>query len=191
MLSPLLWCLVVDDLINRLNSLGLYTQGHADDIVILSKSKLSDVVSDRMQAALNFVTLWCKDKGLSVNPTKTELVLFTRNRKSRGQLRRFKMMDQEIEYSSQVKYFGLIFDGKLNWNAHLEKVITKATSSLFIGRRKVGNMWGLKPKMALWICTAIVRPIVTYARNVWWEKTNQKNVQRKLNKLQPLACLMI
>ena len=55
----------------------------------------------------------------------------------------------------------------------------------------VGNMWGLKPKMALWIYTAIVRPTVTYAGIVWWEKTNQKNVQRKLNKLQRLACLMI
>ena len=74
------------------------------------------------------------------------------------------MMDQKIEYSSQVKYLALIFDCKLNWNAHLEKVMAKATSSLFIGRRMVGIMWGLKPKMALWIYTAIVRPIVTYAR---------------------------
>ena len=163
-LSLLLWSLVVDDLIN---SLGFYTQGYADDIVILSKGKLSDVVSDRMQAALNFVTLWCKDKGLSVNPTKTEIVLFTRNRRLRGQLKRLKMMDQEIEYSSQVKYLGLIFDGKLNWNVHLEKVITKASSSLFIGRRMVGIIWGLKPKLAIWIYTAIVRPIVTYAGIVW------------------------
>jgi hypothetical protein len=30
-LSPLLWCLVVD-LIARLNGVGIYTQGHADDI---------------------------------------------------------------------------------------------------------------------------------------------------------------
>ena len=90
-------------------------------------------------------------------------------------------MDQEIEYSSQVKYLGLIFDSKLNWNTHLEKVITKATSSLFIGRRMVDNMWGLKPKIVIWIYTTII----------WWERTNQKNVQRKLNKLQRLACLMI
>ena len=190
-LSPLLWCLVVDDLIVRLNRLGFYTQGYADDIVILSKGKFSNAVSDRMQAALDFVTLWCGERGLSVNPLKTELVLFTRNRKLRGPLRRIKMLGQEINYSSEVKYLGVIFDCKLNWNAHLERVISKATASLFTCKRMVGNMWGLKPKMMLWIYTAIVRPILSYAAIVWWEKTTRQNVQRKLNKFQRLACLMV
>jgi hypothetical protein len=33
-LSPLLWCLVVDKLIARLNRGGVYTQGYADDICL-------------------------------------------------------------------------------------------------------------------------------------------------------------
>jgi hypothetical protein len=31
-LSPLLWCLVVDEMMARLNWSGVYTQGHADDM---------------------------------------------------------------------------------------------------------------------------------------------------------------
>jgi hypothetical protein len=33
MLSPLLWCLVVNELLARLNDGGVYSQGYADDIV--------------------------------------------------------------------------------------------------------------------------------------------------------------
>ena len=130
-LSPLLWCLVVDELIMKLNELGFYTQGYADDIAILVKGKFSNIVSDQMQAALDFVSLWCEGKGLSVNPLKTELALFTRNRQLKGPLKRIRMMGQEIDYSSQVKYLGVIFNCKLNWNAHLERVISEATASLF------------------------------------------------------------
>ena len=39
MLSPLLWSLVVDDLLERLTSNGIRCQGYADDIVILARGK--------------------------------------------------------------------------------------------------------------------------------------------------------
>ena len=35
-LSPLLWCLVVDDLITRLSGSGIFIQGYADDICLLA-----------------------------------------------------------------------------------------------------------------------------------------------------------
>ena len=190
-LSPLLWTLVVDDLITRLNNLGFYAQAYADDIVILCKGAFSNVVSDRMQAALNFISMWCQERGLSINPAKTELLLFTRNRKLRGPLRVLKLFGQELEYSSEVKYLGVIFDCKLNWNAHLKRVIDRATASLFTCKRMVGKMWGLDPKMVHWTYTAIVRPIVSYAALVWWGKSTTQDTQKKLNKVQRLACLMM
>jgi ribonuclease HI len=56
-------------------------------------------------------------------------------------------------------------------------------------RRLVGKQWGLKPKLTLWIYTAIIRPIISYGSIAWWEKVSQKTAQDKLNKLQRLACL--
>ena len=101
-----------------------------------------------MQAALDLVSLWCEGKGLSANPSNTELVMFTRNRKLNGPLKRIRMMGQEIDNSSQVKYIGVIFDCKLNWNAHFERVISEAMAFLFTYKRMVGNIWGLKPRTA-------------------------------------------
>ena len=39
-LSPLLWCFVVNDLLARLNEGGVYSQGYADDIWLLAGGKI-------------------------------------------------------------------------------------------------------------------------------------------------------
>ena len=39
-LSPLLWCLVVNELLARLNGGGVYSQGYADDICLLAVGKI-------------------------------------------------------------------------------------------------------------------------------------------------------
>jgi hypothetical protein len=51
-LSPLLWCLVVNDVIARLSMGGVYCQGYADDICLLAVGKFPNTVSELMQGAL-------------------------------------------------------------------------------------------------------------------------------------------
>ena len=84
-LLPLLWCLVVNDLIVRLSGSGLFIQGYADDICLLAVGKFPNTVSGLMQWALSTVEIWCSEVGLSVNPDKTGLVAFTRGN-ARGSL---------------------------------------------------------------------------------------------------------
>jgi len=47
-LSPLLWCLVVDEQIVRLNEGSVYAQGYADDICLLAVGKFPNTVSGRI-----------------------------------------------------------------------------------------------------------------------------------------------
>jgi hypothetical protein len=51
-LSPLLWSLVMDDLLCQLNDNGHYTVGYADDIAILIDGKFLQAVSEVLQTAL-------------------------------------------------------------------------------------------------------------------------------------------
>jgi hypothetical protein len=52
-LSPLLWSLVVDKLIEGLNENGYNTLGYADDIAILVSGKFPYTVSELLQEALS------------------------------------------------------------------------------------------------------------------------------------------
>ncbi len=62
--------------------MGCRTQAYADNSVIVVMSNHLDTATDLMQSGLRVVNSWCKTKELSVNSEKTEVVLFTRKRKT-------------------------------------------------------------------------------------------------------------
>ncbi|GJQ83205.1 hypothetical protein Trydic_g15793, partial [Trypoxylus dichotomus] len=64
---PLLWCLLLDDLLSDLRRAGFYAQAYADDITIMVSGRFEGVVSERMQVALRLVETWCRKEGLNVN----------------------------------------------------------------------------------------------------------------------------
>jgi len=79
-LSPILWSLVADSLLKWLSKQGAFAQGFADGVVLICGSILS-TICDIMQRILYGIKQWSIDRELSVNPSKTEMVLFTRQYK--------------------------------------------------------------------------------------------------------------
>lgn len=187
-LSPLLWNLVADTLLRELNNKGFPTYGFADDYLILIVGLCISTLFDLMQNALSVVERWCHHVGLSVNPNKTSIVLFSEKRNLSG-IRPLRLFGSEINVSSQVKYLGVILDSKLSWTAHIEFRVKKACMAFGQCRRTIGKTWGLKPKYIKWIYTTIVRPILAYGCLVWWQKGEVRTVQTKLSHLQRM-CLM-
>lgn len=66
-----------------------------------------------MNSALRIVEKWCSDNGLSVNPQKTKLVLFTNKRKI-NKLNLPKLNGTKLVLAEQVKFLGFILDKKLS-----------------------------------------------------------------------------
>ena len=194
-ISPLLWSLIIDSLIRRLNNTRLYdttmyTVGYADDgVTIISGRDIENVCLD-MQEAMDIVEEWCGVNGLSVNPTKTKLMLFTRRRKVEN-FRAVSIYRKTLLPVRQVKFLGVVFDQKLLWKEHLEDKCKKATIALWQCRRALSQTWGVSPKIAHWLYTAVVRPILVYGAIVWWPRVNVGYVRVQLGRVQRLACLNI
>jgi hypothetical protein len=166
-LSTLLWCLVVDELIARLNRGGVYTQGYANDICFLVVGKFPNMVSELIQWALHNVEMWCDELGLLVNPNKTGLVAFMRRR----QLPRFFepcLFGMTLRCSMLVKYLGVILDSWLTWREHVDVKVRKAHNLLCACRRACGVMWRLRPRVAHWLYVSTIRQSITSASLVWW-----------------------
>jgi predicted AAA+ superfamily ATPase len=96
-LSPLIWNMLVDQLLRRLNEAHIWAQRFADEVAILVNGL--NTVWDLIQTAMNIVQNWCREKGLSVNVHKTTTVLFT----NKGLI-----FGQEIELKKEVKHLGVI-----------------------------------------------------------------------------------
>ena len=182
-MSPLLWNLVADGLLSRLNEIGFPSYEFADDYLILIIGLCISTIFDLMQQALRTVEQWCRQVGLSVNPTKTNMVLFTKKRNTSG-AHPLQFFGSELVCVEQVKYVGVILDSGLTWSAHIDFRIKKACMAFGQCRRSFGKTWGLKPKYIHWMYTTIVRPILTYGCLVRWQRGEVRMVQSKFNHLQ-------
>lgn len=186
-LSPLLWSLVIDDLITKLQQLGFEVVCYADDLVIMVRGKHDKTVADRLQTALNYVLRWCKSENLSVNPSKTIIVPFTRRLKFN--IQDFNLNGSNISLSTEVKYLGVTLDSKLLWSRHIHNIQEKAINIFMACRSMFGKKWGLSPKITFWIYNTVIIPTVTYAAFIWWHKAQSATNNLVLSKVQRLACL--
>ncbi len=128
-LSPLLWCMVVDSLLLKLNALSYTAQAYADNLAIVIQGKHLNTVTDLMQGSLRIVDSWYKTKGLSVNPEKTEGLLFTTKRKTEGVVR-LEYQGVKLNLTKEVKYLCVILDDKLTWKAHVRAQVKKGLRAL-------------------------------------------------------------
>lgn len=74
----LLWNLTANAFLLTLTGTGCQVIAYADDI---ATGQRLQVLSELLQNTFCLVNIWSKKSGLSVNPTKTEKVLFTRKYK--------------------------------------------------------------------------------------------------------------
>ena len=187
-LSPILWCLVVDSLITELNKGPYFTVGYADDIVILTNSLFPSTASELIQGALRVVEGWCNSNHLSINPSKTTVVPFTRKR-DLSKLKTLSLYGTQLKWATEVKYLGLTLDKELTWSTHAKNSMAKAIKVFAMCRSTYGKTWGLKPKVVYWIYTMMIRPIITYGSIVWWPRSEQVTCKRELQKVQRIACM--
>jgi ribonuclease HI len=189
-LSPLLWNLVVDELLRILDEQGIFGQFYADDGTLLVSGGSIRRVASTMQRGLTQVERWCRRNKLAVNPSKTEMVLFTRRRRLDGFVAP-SIFGGQLSLSDSVKYLGVVFDRKLSWKAHVENRCNKAQMALFQCRSAIGKTWGLKPSIVYWLYNVVIKPIVLYGAITWWKRAGLTVIRNRLNKLQRLACSMI
>ena len=77
---------------------------------------------------LEMITKWLKDSGLIVNEGKTELCLFHRNDNPAFDV---NVCGTVVRSKKQMNVLGVIFDSKLNWDAHISHTIAKSKKALY------------------------------------------------------------
>ena len=189
-LSPLLWILVVNDLLIELEEQGCRVIAYADDVVLMVKGKFLNTVYELTEGYLNVVSNWANRSGLAVNPSKTEMVLFTK---------RYKIPNvplpsfggSRLQPVDKVKYLGLILDRKLSWRPNIEERVKKASVALYCCRGAIGKRWGLSPKVVFWLYETVVKPILFYGVFVWWKALEKTTLAKKLERVQRAALIGI
>jgi hypothetical protein len=171
-ISPLLWLIVINNILLQFKEKGIKMIAYADDVVILITGKDLPTIRDLMERALREIADWARENGLGVNPEKTELVLFTRKYKI-PDFNPPKMEGKVLKLSKETKYLGITLDSKRSWERNVEERMKKGINAYYACKKLFGNRWDLRPYVIHWMYAAIVRPIITYGALVWWEAMNK------------------
>ena len=163
--SPKLFCMAIDHILQELNSHGVTCVGFADDMVLTMTGLHLPTLKDRLQQKANKASKMLRELGLSLNASKTEIVVFTRKR-TEVKLSPFKLDGVAIEISDEAKYLGVTLDSKLNFETHKSNKANAARKSIYMARNLVWKKWGPTPRIMREVYKTIVRPKIDYA----WEK---------------------
>ena len=188
-LSPILWNLVVDSLLNLAGELpGVHIQAFADDVTPVASGIDPLIVGQTVQESLRRLESWAQEHHLMFSASKTVPVMFTRRRVACPAL---SLGGIPLEYQQTMKQLGVTLDAKLSWIPHVKMVTRKASICLAQCRRAMGPTWGLKPKTMLWIYKSLVRPIMEYAAPIWLPGLDLKTASKMLEKVQRAGLMAV
>jgi hypothetical protein len=189
-LSPLIWNINFDSILEELNKGPIKVIGFADDAAILIAGIDPKTMVQKIQTPINKIVAWGAASGLAFNPSKTVAVFFTNKQDKISSYTRVKVNNLPIKYSEEAKYLGIALDSKLTWTSHVKNKVAKAKRLLFAIKSCVHRNVGPRLDITRQAFKTLVVPVLSYGSHVFANNLN-KTHRMDLEKLSRLACLSL
>jgi exonuclease III len=172
-LGPVLFLVFINDLCN-LNVNGRIIT-FADDTTILFTGNSWTEVRGLGEEGMQKVKNWLNNNLLSLNTNKTNFMLYSHNRINRPEwLDAIQIHSQEcmscdcdcpsIEKKRVVKYLGTLIDSRLAWEDHIDKLVKKLRTGIYI-YRNLRNI--LNKETMLQVYYALTQSLLAYSIEAW------------------------
>ena len=178
-LGPLLFLIYINDLHKATKISKIHH--FADDTNLLVVGKTLKKIQKDLNIDLKLLCKWLKANKISLNASKTELIIFRDPKKKSTYELKIKIDGKKLFPSRFVKYLGIFIDDHLNWHANESAISTKlsrATGMLYKIRHFV------KQETLRMIYYGIFSSILMYGSHIWGQN---KNIVDKLQILQNKA----
>ena len=170
-IGPLLFLIYINDICNASSVLKFVL--FADDTNVFLSHPNHNVLNETMNIELPKILTWFRCNKLSLNLSKTNFIHFRNTSASENNLHFHIVIDGiTIEKKESTKFLGITIDQCLNFNAHIDKVVTSAS-------RGVGVLYRLKPyvplKTLFTVYNSIILPYISYCNLVWASQKTKIN----------------
>lgn len=159
-LSPLLFNIFTND-IPPPDNLNMNLSQYADDIAVWISGNSQKHIQTQIQKYLDKLAKWCNDWFIKINPDKTQVVCFTRNRKKIDV--KLTLLNQPLTISPEATFLGVTFDKGLTWATHAQNVTTSIWRKTNILRSLVGRDWGARGDFLVHLYKQWAIPNLTYS----------------------------
>ena len=188
-LSPLLYNIYVSELENTITQECQMIQ-YADDICIFTNNNNSDNSAHILKRSLSGIQSKLQELGLTLSLEKTKFCIFDLRQKVKLKTKRYlKIGDHEIRASNKIRFLGMTFTPRMEWNSHINNVWKKCQCSLKIIASLRHTWWGADPRLLKNIYVALIRSRIDYGGFLIHQIN--KSTRLKLNRLQYKAIRLI
>ena len=172
-LSPLLFNLFIDDLANRIKSLGkgisvddekVSILLYADDIVLIAENEQD------LQYMLNELNQWCKSNAMHVNSNKSNIVHFRAVSCPRTEVT-FHCGSDIIRNTDRYVYLGLTLTEHLDYNVTAKSVAQSASRALGFLIAKYKSIAGMPHDVFSKLFDSLVWSVISYGAAIWGYKS--------------------
>lgn len=127
-LGPLFFIIYINDL--HLSLENSTTIHFADDTSLVCCDESIKSLNRKVNRDLALLVHWLRANKISLNTSKTEIVLFRTTRKIITKHLNFRLSGQKLNLSSKTKYLGIILDEHLSWDPQIHDLTAKLSRSV-------------------------------------------------------------
>jgi hypothetical protein len=162
-LGPLLFIIYINDLPNSTSLLHFIL--FADDTNVFLSNSSYEQLFKTANIELKSVSDWFRANKLSLNLSKTNLILFRSNKKQPPLTPNDLIIDDKtIPQVSSTKFLGVYIDQHLKWKVHIEEINKKITKNIGILKR-ISHV--IPSHILLNLYFTLIYPYLTYCNIVW------------------------
>ena len=182
-LGPLLFIIFINDL--HVSIKNSKVNHFADDNNLLLINKSLKQINKLINHDLSLLVQWLRSNKISLNTSKTEILIFRSKGKSITKHLNFRISGEKINTSSTVNYLGVLLHENLQWQTHIDSLITKLSRAV-----------GLLSKIRYYVPKCLLRTIyfsifnshMIYTCQVWGQ--NEAKI-KQISELQDKALKII
>ena len=189
--GPGLWNIQYDSLLNLRYKHCTKVIAYADDIVVLVKGQSKLEIENNVNLEMLKISKWAETNKLEFNAQKSKVMYVSRSKPKTIQQLNIYMNNKIIDQVNSIKYLGVMFDNRLQFNEHIENVTEKCTKLIHSLSRSAKINWGLRPDVMRIIYKGAILPLLSYGAPAWIEATQRTYNKMKLRRVQRLVNIKI
>ncbi|KAI1004415.1 hypothetical protein K3495_g3797 [Podosphaera aphanis] len=158
--------------------------GYADDVAMPVKSHSLEENSQKIGSSINQALSWGEEEGLEFDPSKSELLHFSRKHRNKGFSPRVFTDRFSISESTErpyLKWLGVHFDKKLTFKYHAQIQATKALKVANALRCLGNTVRGVAPHLSRQAVISCVLPITHFGAETWWPGASKNLGNKKVS----------
>ena len=140
-LGPLFFIIYINDLHKTVKHSNTFH--FADDTSLLCIEKSYKKVVSKVNQDLSLLIHWLRANKISLNTSKTEIIICRSNSKPLKKNLNFRISSQKMKLSKRVTYLGMTLDEHLDWSPQLQNLFSKLSRAVGM----LSKLKGILPKI--------------------------------------------